>query len=717
MSKESENYVVSTVDLVLPKQVVDCAHKMLPNTQFKLIAMDQRENTTSEIKLFKQGDESVKINIVVKGRKVKIHQDDTPKDVQETSEHNVEGDADECDVGKDQSPTPETSTGDASSVRRSGRKRKASAVIRQAGIASLSETFDEEDDIEPPSPSTPQATPTKKPRNISTHTVVHDKDSEVNEAVAAAENIHGHGPEFIVREDDEVDMPMGAGASPRIQQNSKCKMCAKSFKSIWMFNKHLDDVHVDDPGFAEYKNEIEVERKLTMKKPSYKREFNVPCKFCKKLFKEEASVLEHTIMKHSEEEFFEEYQEELKERMKSTCIECGKVLSSRYLLKQHLHLIHEIREPQQCQICGNYYKDSERLQLHIKRTHETPAGRHLCHLCPLGFKHPEYLKDHVNSVHYKNCKQTCNICGKELASKRILRSHMKTHSDQKDFQCGECGREFNVRRNLLRHIMLVHKRNEIDFMSCPHCERKFSARSNLAQHIKTVHEGQGGKMICEICNLKFRRKAEFDLHMSNHSTQSRNFKLMTVGGKEVTAVNEGQPLYIQMVMDESNPDSSEKVFYTVNMDNPENPGETIVVENVESLPVSEDANGIESVHILENGEEVHMPEGAQMIQQPDGSIHYTIPNSVNLSEETIANSIAPSISSESVVTTETATQDVAAILSSLGGAASGVNVEDANTAANILADINADMDTQTGVLLAMKDSDEKVILVSDINQV
>lgn len=48
----------------------------------------------------------------------------------------------------------------------------------------------------------------------------------------------------------------------------------------------------------------------------------------------------------------------------------------------------------------------------------------------------------------------CDICGKEFARTDVLKKHRRIHSNNAEYQCKSCGRQFRDRRNL--QVKLPH---------------------------------------------------------------------------------------------------------------------------------------------------------------------------------------------------------------------------------------------------------------------
>lgn len=93
---------------------------------------------------------------------------------------------------------------------------------------------------------------------------------------------------------------------------------------------------------------------------------------------------------------------------------------------------------------------------------------------------------------------SCDQCGKLLASAGNLTSHLKTHSNTRDFVCTVCERGFKFKAHLKKH-MYTHtgERN----YKCPYCEKDFATSSCRGTHIKAHLNDR--KHICKLCSKAF----------------------------------------------------------------------------------------------------------------------------------------------------------------------------------------------------------------------
>ena len=120
----------------------------------------------------------------------------------------------------------------------------------------------------------------------------------------------------------------------------------------------------------------------------------------------------------------------------------------------------------------------------------------------------------------------CDVCNKSF--KGHIKDHMRTHAtdtEEKPFNCGQCGAKFNQRSQLTVH-MRVHT-GERPY-SCKICSR-YSALCLLIHHLKTflsrsfshstalklhlrMHTGEKPH-VCKLCNKAFAQLPHLKKHM------------------------------------------------------------------------------------------------------------------------------------------------------------------------------------------------------------
>ncbi|XP_070704272.1 transcription factor E4F1 [Pempheris klunzingeri] len=77
----------------------------------------------------------------------------------------------------------------------------------------------------------------------------------------------------------------------------------------------------------------------------------------------------------------------------------------------------------------------------------------------------------------------CQLCEKTFKTTNILRTHMKTHSDQKNFSCDLCGTSFRTKGSLIRHN---RRHTDERPYRCTLCGQSFRESGALTRHLKAL---------------------------------------------------------------------------------------------------------------------------------------------------------------------------------------------------------------------------------------
>ncbi|XP_044859935.1 zinc finger protein 777-like [Mauremys mutica] len=112
----------------------------------------------------------------------------------------------------------------------------------------------------------------------------------------------------------------------------------------------------------------------------------------------------------------------------------------------------------------------------------------------------------------------CGECGKSFRLKGNLVKHLRSHAKVRPYKCTECEKSFNCQSDLLRHQM-IH-RGEKPY-KCSECEKSYSRKVYLLNH-QRVHTGER-PFQCTVCEKSFRQKAVLISHQRLH-TGERPYK-------------------------------------------------------------------------------------------------------------------------------------------------------------------------------------------------
>ncbi|GAA41148.1 zinc finger protein 271 [Clonorchis sinensis] len=129
-----------------------------------------------------------------------------------------------------------------------------------------------------------------------------------------------------------------------------------------------------------------------------------------------------------------------------------------------------------------------------------------CHLCMKAFKYWRGLHCHMTTKHTGTA---------DLKSQRTSRQQIR-ESEKKGNPCSECGQFFKNWRILRMHQKSVHKKETRHI--CDICGAASSRKSDVLRHVRQVHEEEGGH-ICELCNKRFSRLYGLKKHVKTlHGT-------------------------------------------------------------------------------------------------------------------------------------------------------------------------------------------------------
>ena len=93
----------------------------------------------------------------------------------------------------------------------------------------------------------------------------------------------------------------------------------------------------------------------------------------------------------------------------------------------------------------------------------------------------------------------CPTCNKEFHVPSLLERHMRTHTNERPYQCRLCGRSYSQSGNLNVHLKTIHgvmvegqrARAEPEGIrphKCYICNRMFTTSSNMYQHIRVRYQ-------------------------------------------------------------------------------------------------------------------------------------------------------------------------------------------------------------------------------------
>ncbi|XP_053726780.1 zinc finger protein 226-like [Synchiropus splendidus] len=150
-----------------------------------------------------------------------------------------------------------------------------------------------------------------------------------------------------------------------------------------------------------------------------------------------------------------------------------------------------------CSGCGRRCYSKRGLSWHSKTCRET-LNKRASSDARLSFETEEKLFE-------------CSDCGKLFNQRIHLKRHMVMHTGEKPFDCSQCGRSYSRKGDLKKHIR-IHT-GEKPFC-CSHCGKCFNQSGNLTTHLR-IHKREK-PFTCPECGKCFSQRGHLKKHMSRH---------------------------------------------------------------------------------------------------------------------------------------------------------------------------------------------------------
>ncbi|KAK9297961.1 hypothetical protein QLX08_008492 [Tetragonisca angustula] len=230
-----------------------------------------------------------------------------------------------------------------------------------------------------------------------------------------------------------------------------CEKCNKGFHKRYLLRRHMKGCqnYRKDPGAL-----------LTR------------CRACERIFKDRASLQKHIENHHST----------------YTCHLCNETITSKLGIMTHNRVKHMDHPDLTCNFgsCRKLFRTKEDLESHRKdhRYHTTP---NVCDFCGDTVENKLKLKMHVLSLHRNEIGVSCGVCLIPMKDPKELKSHVEeVHSSvlSKPNTCQVCGKQYASKWKAFDHTKKCHGKV---FRTCKQCLAVFTEDSAIRDHYETIH--------------------------------------------------------------------------------------------------------------------------------------------------------------------------------------------------------------------------------------
>ncbi|XP_012274482.1 zinc finger protein 93 [Orussus abietinus] len=117
---------------------------------------------------------------------------------------------------------------------------------------------------------------------------------------------------------------------------------------------------------------------------------------------------------------------------------------------------------------------------------------------------------------------TCKICKAYKSATMVkLLTHMRVHSESREFECTECGKCFKQPSQLRNHRVMHIDRKTAEprwytSKTCEICGKTYADSKCLKNHIQAVHS-KLRPYVCNVCGHSSARKAMLQMHLRQHT--------------------------------------------------------------------------------------------------------------------------------------------------------------------------------------------------------
>ncbi|CAB3251232.1 unnamed protein product [Arctia plantaginis] len=170
-----------------------------------------------------------------------------------------------------------------------------------------------------------------------------------------------------------------------------------------------------------------------------------------------------------------------------------------------------------CTECGKTFSSRKTYKYHLNVLHKG-QNRYPCPQCGKVYQWKSNLGRHIRSHKARDSGELyCETCDKRFASVATYRQHLRIsrrHVSESEFSfsCNDCGKKFVNKTRLRDHIDWEHLK-KIKF-KCVKCNKPFKCHTSLYVHMQNVHCAKDQKLnLCHVCGKSYQNAAKLKYHI------------------------------------------------------------------------------------------------------------------------------------------------------------------------------------------------------------
>ncbi|XP_011333328.2 zinc finger protein hangover isoform X2 [Ooceraea biroi] len=230
-----------------------------------------------------------------------------------------------------------------------------------------------------------------------------------------------------------------------------CEKCNKGFHKRYLLRRHMKGCqnYRKDPGAL-----------LTR------------CRACERIFKDRASLQKHIENHHST----------------YTCHLCNETITSKLGIMTHNRVNHMDHPDLTCDHlgCKKLFRTKEDLEAH-RKDHKYHSNPNVCDFCGDTVENKLKLKMHVLSLHRNEIGVSCGVCLIPMKDPKDLKKHVEAEHGSvlsKANTCQVCGKQYASKWKAFDHTKKCHGKV---FLTCKQCLAVFTDENSIRDHYEHVH--------------------------------------------------------------------------------------------------------------------------------------------------------------------------------------------------------------------------------------